>query len=634
MVRKSRIQQLGFGQHRNSTEILNQLSPVRLLLELKISSPCETGRIPNNQNMVIPYQQQTANYKSGNQGAPRVQKTMKADKDRHSVEENREKHEIKRLTKFLIDEERRKKLEEKNDMKQLIKVMRVEEREIKLLAKLLECDERRKIREEKNDIKRLVQMMRDEQKEEKRSIAKLIKDGRMHKNDMKDLIKALEADASALRHKKIKANLEASEILRSHQEKVKKFILTSDAIDALESFATQFNERCISVTNNGMPVLKVVASGRNRTLLAPIGKTRPFVEKVTPKKKATRKSIPRAVKMSSNDNNEMDVIQDLSRVPEMILQESKLSRTITPRWETDGERGIMSLVPHLNTHQYNKITVVANLTSAKKKQKENNALQPKPNSNMSPNETKTSRTITPRWESNKETGIMTLMPHLNTHQYHKVTVVVNSTSAEEKQKVNIVLQQKPNSNMLPSETKTSRTITPRWKTNEERGIVTLTPQLSTRNYRNIIVAINLTSGKTKKRKQSHVQQPMPKSYIPSNETNTSPTLTSRCEKLNSDKYQTRQKKSCAMKPKSKSRGKVRKKQFRGSKKRTTNTLTRLHNTSQIVVGSKIEIFWDGEKKYFAGVVTKIYSEHRICVTYDDGEIADEDLTKSICRCCK
>lgn len=243
-----------------------------------------------------------------------------------------------------------------------------------------------------------------------------------------------------------------------------------------------------------------------------------------------------------------------------------------------------------------------------------------------------SRTITPRWETNKERGNMSLMPHLNTHQYHKVTVVANLTSAKKKQKENNALQPKPNSNMSSNETKTSRTITPRWKTNEERGIMTLTPQLSTHNYRNITVAINLTSGKTKKRKESHVQQPMPKSYIPSNETNTSPTLPS--EKLNSHKYQTRQKKSCAMKPTSKSRSKVRKTQFRASKKRTKNTLTLLHNTSQIVVGSKIEIFWDGEKKYFSGVVTKIYSEHRICVKYDDEEIADEDLTKSICCCCK
>jgi len=53
--------------------------------------------------------------------------------------------------------------------------------------------------------------------------------------------------------------------------------------------------------------------------------------------------------------------------------------------------------------------------------------------------------------------------------------------------------------------------------------------------------------------------------------------------------------------------------------------TRLRNTSQIVVGSKIiiEIFWDGEKKFLAGVITKIYSEHKIRsrVKYDVEEIA-------------
>ena len=122
----------------------------------------------------------SAIYDNGYQRAPYVQKTINSEKDRHSSGENVEKHEIRRLTKFLIDEERRTILEEENDMKQLIKVMREEEREdreIKLLAKLLENDERRKIREEKNDIKQLVQMMRDEEKEEKRSIAELIKDG-------------------------------------------------------------------------------------------------------------------------------------------------------------------------------------------------------------------------------------------------------------------------------------------------------------------------------------------------------------------------------------------------------------------------------------------------------------------------
>ena len=89
----------------------------------------------------------------------------------------------------------------------------------------------------------------------------------------------------------------------------------------------------------------------------------------------------------------------------------------------------------------------------------------------------------------------------------------------------------------------------------------------------------------------------------------------------------------AVKPKSTSRSKIRKRAFWSSKKIAKNVHTRLDDTSQMVVGSKIDTFWDGERKFYPCVVTKIYNKRQMCVKYDDGEIADEDLKKSICRFC-
>ena len=563
VIKRSRMSQHGYRQPQNpigldgSSTLLN---PTASLWQLKKSTTRETRRIPSTQHVVISNQQQSAIY-NGNQRAPR------AEKDQQSTEENEEQHEIRMLTKFFKDEDRRKKQEEKNDIKQLIEVMRNEERVIKSLAKLLEGEERQKKREEENDMKRLIQMMREEEREEKRSTAKLIEDGRMHKNDMKDLINALEADAAALRQKKIEASLEALYTLKSYQEKTKKFTLTRDTIDELESYTTQLIQRNISVMNNDISVPKLETATSNLILSTPTVKSSIFKSKVKTTGIRTRKSIPRAVKMSSNGNNEIDAVQDLTEISKTVLQEAIASRSITPRWAINKERGIMSLIPSLSTHKYHKVTVVVDLKESKTKQKKSNLLQPKPNSNMPSNETKRRRTITPRWE-----------------------------------------------------------------TNEERGIMRLMPQLSTHKYRTINVAMNLTSAKTKQGKESHIQQPTSKSYTP--QTNTSPVLSPHLEKLRSHRYQTRQKKSRAVQSKSKSRKKIRKRPFWSSKKNTRNSNNQLHSTSQIIVGSKIEIFWDGERTFYRGVVTKIYKKHQVCVKYDEGEIPDEALTNSTWGFCK
>jgi len=553
VIKKSRM---SYCQPQNPIDPLN---PAALLLQLKKSSPCKTGKLPNNQGVVISNQQQSATY-NGNQRAPR------AEKDQRSTKEIEEQHEIRMLTKFFKDEDRRKKQDEKNDIKQLIEVMRNEERDIKLLANILEDEERQKKREEENDMKRLIQMMKEEEREEKRSTAKLIKDGRMHKNDMKDLIKALEADAAALRQKKIEASLEALDALKSYQEKTKKFTLTRDTIDELESYTTQLIQRNISAMNDDiLPKLETAMS--NLILSTPTVKPSIFKSKVTTTRKRTRKSIPRAVKMSSNGNNEIDAVQDLTEISKTVLQEAKASRSITPRWAINKERGIMSLIPSLSTHKYHKVTVVVDLKESETKQKKSNLLQLKPNSNTVQNETKTSRTITPRWETNEETGIMRLIPQLSTHK-----------------------------------------------------------------YRTINVAMNLTSAKTKQGKERHIQQATSKSYTP--QTNTSPVLSPYLEKLRSHRYQTRQKKSRAVQSKAKSRKKITKRPFWSSKKNTRNSNNQHHSTSLIVVGSKIEIFWDGERTFYPGVVTKLYKKHQVCVKYDDGEIADEDLTNSTWGFCK
>lgn len=173
-----------------------------------------------------------------------------AEKDRRSIKRNREKHDIKLLDKFLENEDQGKNREEKNDTKQ-------------------------------------------DEKEEKRSTTNLIKDRRMHKNDMKDMIKAPEADAAALGQKQVDASLKVVEKLRSYQENTSKFTLTHDAVDALESFAMQFKERCISVSNNEIPVPKLTSPRSNGTKLVPAMKTRPSVAKVTTKKKLTPIYIPR-----------------------------------------------------------------------------------------------------------------------------------------------------------------------------------------------------------------------------------------------------------------------------------------------------------------------------------------------------
>jgi len=47
--------------------------------------------------------------------------------------------------------------------------------------------------------------------------------------------------------------------------------------------------------------------------------------------------------------------------------ETKTGQTITPRWETNGERGIMMLMPQLSTHNYRKITIYQ-LRQKRKKQ--------------------------------------------------------------------------------------------------------------------------------------------------------------------------------------------------------------------------------------------------------------------------
>ena len=220
-----------------------------LLSEAPVANDDETVmHLDYGTTVPLSNQRQSVIYNNGNQRAPCVKNA--AEKDRRSIKRNREKRDIKLLDKFLENEDRGKKQEEKNDIKQ-------------------------------------------DEKEEKSSTTKLIKDGRMHKNDMKDMIKAPEADAAALGQKQVDVSLKVVEKLRSYQENASKFTLTHDAVDALESFAMQFKERCISVSNNEIPVPKVTSPRSNVTKLVSAMKTRPSVAKVTTKKKLTPIYIPR-----------------------------------------------------------------------------------------------------------------------------------------------------------------------------------------------------------------------------------------------------------------------------------------------------------------------------------------------------
>ena len=77
----------------------------------------------------------------------------------------------------------------------------IEKHEIMKLVEDWKDDDYQKKQQEKYDMRQLIEVLKDD---EERSTAELIKEGKMHTNDMRDLIKVLVADGMASAGKKRK----------------------------------------------------------------------------------------------------------------------------------------------------------------------------------------------------------------------------------------------------------------------------------------------------------------------------------------------------------------------------------------------------------------------------------------------